>query len=165
MADRTLEQFSDELMQLLVAGSKRRIVVRVPTQAKAVSLRYRFYHLRKKIKLAGQPHQQHLLRTQAIIYLDDIMWNPALKIKPLARHGAKWEVVVEPADSDLRNNILEALSSQAADLPEYQEVPDYPAEPDLSQLIEDIPADSEPPDDDEAITLTNLPEPKVENKS
>lgn len=124
MPDRLLDEFSDQMMALLTAASKKEIVVEVPNQAKAVSLRYRFYHLRAKVKSQGQPHQRHLLKTQAIITVNEALFNPAAKNKPTYPPDSVWKVICSPSDADVNKYITLALSEQGEGLED--EVPFLP---------------------------------------
>lgn len=154
MPDRAIDQFSPELMQLLTAASHKTIVVQVPSQAKAVSLRYRLYHLRKRLQKEGAPHQRHLLRTQFIIHLDGVPFNYSRGSDDRERitSRSKWEVVCSPTDADVQGFILKALNEQA---PEIIAEKGEMGAPDLSGMIDTLPPDGEPEPEDEEAEVKN----------
>lgn len=109
MPDRTIESFGKELMDLITIATHREVTVRVPTKSEAISLRYRLYHLRAKLRVAQEPHLRGLAKTQFFLYMNGKRFNYSRGGEKFIPQDAVWEVRCGPADSDLGQYIKTAI--------------------------------------------------------
>jgi hypothetical protein len=126
-----ITDFGQELLDLMNAGARTPVRVEMPNRSAAVSLRYRIYHCRKRIRQLKRQELMHCTKVQARIEPD-----PA-EIRERERNGevyrGGWVVVVSPPDQHLAPFIKQALGK----LPHLET--DGVEAPDLSFGIEGQP--------------------------
>lgn len=134
--DDVLEAFGDEMIRLITTAAKQQVIVPVPSESAAITLRHRLYRLRNRCRMSKSPTLKFVLRTQFSIMCNGEVWvhtNKGRIIPP----NAKWALRCQPADADVSTYITKAL----ADVPDLTTLNspllgDQPA-PDLTSLQTD----------------------------
>lgn len=89
----SLESFSPELKQAWVKASTGVVVLELPSQQTATSLRHRLYKLRTALKAASDP-----------LYLS--AQHATIRVEP--RGDGLWALIMEPADSIYKDAFAKA---------------------------------------------------------